>query len=1469
MPSKNDLVFTLVADDQTEKTFTKVKKNIKGMENASRTATRNMRAHTAQLGYQIQDIAVQLQGGQNALMVLGQQGSQIASVFGVWGSVAGAALAVLSAGLYAATKDGNFAKKSMEDLTEAMSEADRVTRTLADGQRVLNQEFVNLAKSSVAVAEIRLLSTIQESKDLLDETRLLAEGLSERNWLGNFASEVSPAKDAVEDFIQAFGRFNDTLANPDKYVAFNKQLNILQDRLLETAEAAGVSVPTLNELQSTFAALSEDGSADNIEAFAVAFKNLAQETGDAGLLKFADRLGKAFEEANSLEEAITKMNEALADLPGELKKTETATSNKVNKDKELIATLQLEYELLKLSTPEREIEEKLRKLSAKATDEQKKKVKELVTQIEAEKAAQKALNEQLKKAESLRNANKKALEAEVKVYERAADTLAKKVEQERFNVESIGLTKFQTEQLEIAKLNDVLATKEQELADLHNVGVVHPKVVAALEAEIGYLKELIGLKESGSIKRASVEAAEKAEQEWSKAAKSLEEDISDAIMRGFENGESFIDSFKNAVQNAFKTMVLQPLISPIAGFGATLQTGFSPAAGLAGTGINPFQQIGQKVIGDYLGFNDLGGQLLDVGKAALGIGGSIGATAGLSTGIGGSAAISGSLGAGAGIGTGIGGSAAAATAGSSLSSSLAALAANPATWIAGGLLLFGDSLFGKKPSAKAQWGQFQPDGNLSLTGGQTGNKFSQENRDLADQGLAFVEALNSSINNFLPDAIAEGFITLVAKNKHEGVSVYLSDSDDFDTTSTTGRTQAWYADEDAVNYIAKNIETAEEFLDASAEGLLTLYGLNVQMYRDLAKDAEELGVTFERVESALAITSNAAELLDFVLSGNERGIRENAVAFTEAFETVEQLSASLESLVVPPTFTELWDSLNDAFSDLDLSLPASADELRSLVEGYEITDAASAEYLASLLQLAPAYVQAETALNNFAQSVLDILNPEIINPTTFAEKYNLTDKFGDAVPRSILDWFVEGFESGGLDFSSKVATYLDDLGISTDEFTSDLAELKRAFEEIDKAAVDAADAAADLAAELAESYREGLLDRLNRGVAQEQSAHDLLVSNFETAKANLIGAIGSKITGIQGTIGNLRSRQSDYRSDISNLNASIRAKQAEIRAQESAINAAQRLAETWRDLADELRNSAKEIIRNSLSDPAAIFDIIQQQFNTVLQSAFRGNQDSIKQLPGIATDLQEAGRNQFSTAAEFELFSAQLAAQLDSVAGISDVRASEQERIAAAAERQIDLLTTSIVSDETTIGHLEAQINQIDTQIELAEKQIEQFQQQIDVINGVEQVQMSIADAQAAFDEAQQELEASNHVENIEALKEQINILNQIDTSLINIADLLAESRAYTAELPQFSSGGIASGPASGYPVELHGTEAVIPLNGGSIPVQVNNSELVAEIRSLREDIRAGNFSVASNTKETTKLMKRWETVGMPLERAV
>lgn len=91
----------ILADDQTGAAIASAVRNSKKLDNqikktndSMRGMTRQGRAQMGQLGHQMQDVAVQLQMGMNPLMILGQQGSQIAAIFGSGGAVFGAFIAV-------------------------------------------------------------------------------------------------------------------------------------------------------------------------------------------------------------------------------------------------------------------------------------------------------------------------------------------------------------------------------------------------------------------------------------------------------------------------------------------------------------------------------------------------------------------------------------------------------------------------------------------------------------------------------------------------------------------------------------------------------------------------------------------------------------------------------------------------------------------------------------------------------------------------------------------------------------------------------------------------------------------------------------------------------------------------------------------------------------------------------------------------------------------------------------------------------------------------------------------------------------------------------------------------------------------------------------------------------------------------------------------------------------------------------
>jgi hypothetical protein len=101
-------------------------------------SVRKLRSTAGQLGFQVQDIAVQLQSGTNAMIVFGQQGSQIAGAFGPGGAILGAVIAVGAAvgtALVAHFSNGTEAakdfKKEIDELTEGFDKLGDAARTVA------------------------------------------------------------------------------------------------------------------------------------------------------------------------------------------------------------------------------------------------------------------------------------------------------------------------------------------------------------------------------------------------------------------------------------------------------------------------------------------------------------------------------------------------------------------------------------------------------------------------------------------------------------------------------------------------------------------------------------------------------------------------------------------------------------------------------------------------------------------------------------------------------------------------------------------------------------------------------------------------------------------------------------------------------------------------------------------------------------------------------------------------------------------------------------------------------------------------------------------------------------------------------------------------------------------------------------------------------------------------------------------
>ena len=183
-------------------------------------AFRAMRGSTQQLSWQLQDVAVQAQMGTDAFMILGQQGPQIASIFGSGGAVLGAVIAfgsILGGLLFKAiTGTGEAMKRldaEMNDLNNSFdslgNEAKRLQRALAIKEieennvqiAKLQKEYDNLTNTVGASIESfeNYVDHSKSAQEKTDDLRSKILGLERSN--EKLSEQTDDLTDATSDLL--------------------------------------------------------------------------------------------------------------------------------------------------------------------------------------------------------------------------------------------------------------------------------------------------------------------------------------------------------------------------------------------------------------------------------------------------------------------------------------------------------------------------------------------------------------------------------------------------------------------------------------------------------------------------------------------------------------------------------------------------------------------------------------------------------------------------------------------------------------------------------------------------------------------------------------------------------------------------------------------------------------------------------------------------------------------------------------------------------------------------------------------------------------------------------------------------------------------------------------------------------------------------------------------------------------------
>jgi hypothetical protein len=245
---------------------------------------RPMKGAVQQAAFQVQDFAVQLGMGTNALVSFSQQAPQLLGVFGPGGAIVGAIVGV-GAAVGASLLPALFqSKDAMTVLEEATTSLDETLRRAArdGGVTLLTDKIIELAKESEAAARVELRATMVRALEAIDAAAESAGEALSGVLGGNF---VTGGK------------------------TFLGEITALSQRL-------GLTTRQVDDLRSAVMELDRDGSAENIRAVQETLDRIVDESPNASteLITLASNFREISEQSGKAAERLATAEKFERDL---------------------------------------------------------------------------------------------------------------------------------------------------------------------------------------------------------------------------------------------------------------------------------------------------------------------------------------------------------------------------------------------------------------------------------------------------------------------------------------------------------------------------------------------------------------------------------------------------------------------------------------------------------------------------------------------------------------------------------------------------------------------------------------------------------------------------------------------------------------------------------------------------------------------------------------------------------------------------------------------------------------------------------------------------------------------------------------------------------------------------------------------------------------------------------------------------
>lgn len=165
--------FSITASDKTRAAFSGVQSNLRKTQGLQRSWNAGLNANrraVQQFGFQMSDFAIQIAGGQSAMLAFTQQGGQMLQFFGPAGAIAAAFLAVFGSLAIAFTRSG----KALSDLTPILG--------------VLSDDFAAIGRGLSVVKElvIDFANVVINNMDRILITVTMLAGFMAARWVAAF-----------------------------------------------------------------------------------------------------------------------------------------------------------------------------------------------------------------------------------------------------------------------------------------------------------------------------------------------------------------------------------------------------------------------------------------------------------------------------------------------------------------------------------------------------------------------------------------------------------------------------------------------------------------------------------------------------------------------------------------------------------------------------------------------------------------------------------------------------------------------------------------------------------------------------------------------------------------------------------------------------------------------------------------------------------------------------------------------------------------------------------------------------------------------------------------------------------------------------------------------------------------------------------------------------------------------------------